>query len=91
MGLPDGRAGNERVAKAGKRTGEIKNGVGLFRYPRRRDIAPTGELAGLSARDSPKPCLLRTPSQSSEAAIHPAKINGQRGGRFITDSETIFA
>jgi hypothetical protein len=32
----------------------IKNGVG-FKNPRRRDIAPTGELAGLPARDSPKP------------------------------------
>src|ERR1700722_10879958 len=29
-----------------------------MRYPRRRDIAPAGELAGLPARDSPKPSAL---------------------------------
>jgi hypothetical protein len=57
------------LAETGKRTGERKNGVGLFRYPRRRDIAPTGELAGLSARDSPKPYLLRTPSYGFEEVI----------------------
>ena len=32
----------------------IKNGTGPLSDPRRRDIAPTGELAGLPARDAPK-------------------------------------
>src|SRR5271154_7033215 len=32
----------------------IKNGAGPLKDPRRRDIAPTGELAGLPARDAPK-------------------------------------
>jgi len=32
----------------------IKNGTGPLQDPRRRDIAPTGELAGLPARDAPK-------------------------------------
>src|SRR5271155_2267660 len=32
----------------------IKNGTGPVKGPRRRDIAPTGELAGLPARDAPK-------------------------------------
>src|SRR5450755_1344759 len=40
------------LACAGERPSRltIKNGVGLMRDPRRRDIVPTGELAGLSAR-----------------------------------------
>jgi hypothetical protein len=34
---------------------KLKNGESSFlRNPRRRDIAPTGELAGLPARDAPK-------------------------------------
>lgn len=32
----------------------IKNGTGPLQDSRRRDIAPTGELAGLPARDAPK-------------------------------------
>jgi hypothetical protein len=32
----------------------IKNGAGPLQDLRRRDIAPTGELAGLPARDAPK-------------------------------------
>src|SRR5260370_25475982 len=48
-----------------KQAPEIKNGVGLLRDPRRRDIAPAGELAGLPARDSPKPYLLRTACRRS--------------------------
>jgi|SRR5882762_1919668 len=61
----------------------IKNGVGLLRDPHRRDIAPAGELAGLPARDSPKPC--RFEPFCVEAQIYAAKIAGMTGGRFISD------
>ena len=43
----------KRVASCAGRA-NIKNGAIPFQEPRRRDIAPTGELAGLPARDAPK-------------------------------------
>src|SRR5271165_989043 len=45
---------------------EIKNGVARMRYPHRRDVAPAGEVAGLPARDSPKPYPLRCASSASK-------------------------
>src|ERR1700692_1988075 len=69
---------------------EIKNGAVLVRYPRRRDIAPAGELAGLPARNSPKPYPPRDPS-GLEAGIYPAKITETRRGLFISDTEVYFA
>jgi hypothetical protein len=38
----------------------VKNGAAFY-GPRRRDIAPAGELAGLPGRDSPKLFLSFTP------------------------------
>jgi hypothetical protein len=43
----------KRMASCAGRA-NIKNGTGPWKDPRRRDIAPTGELAGLPARDAPK-------------------------------------
>src|SRR5580700_1783467 len=52
-----------------RRARGIKNGAGPLRDPRRRDIAPTGELAGLPARDAPK---------SSESLASPSPL-GETG------------
>jgi hypothetical protein len=43
----------KRLASCAGRA-NIKNGAIPVKEPRRRDIAPTGELAGLPARDAPK-------------------------------------
>src|SRR5271165_1981098 len=59
-----------------RRARGIKNGAGPVTDPRRRDIAPTGELAGLPARDAPKTSksgLARQrarPQKSSKKSIH---------------------
>src|SRR5271155_5077487 len=43
-----------KTASVLRRARGIKNGAGPVKGPRRPDIAPTGELAGLPARDAPK-------------------------------------
>jgi hypothetical protein len=66
----------------------IKNGVGLMRYPRRRDIAPTGELAGLPARESPKPAAFAEPPQGM---TYTAKITEMSSVLFIPDDVIFIA
>ena len=50
-----------------RRAREYKKRHGSFEDPCRRDIAPTGELAGLPARDAPKTSEVRPRSIASEA------------------------
>jgi hypothetical protein len=50
-----------------RRAREYKKRHGSFEDPRRRDIAPTGELAGLPARDAPKTSEVRPRSIAGEA------------------------
>src|SRR6266849_2856285 len=50
-----------------RRAREYKKRHGSLEDPRRRDIAPTGELAGLPARDAPKTSEVRPRSIASEA------------------------
>jgi hypothetical protein len=64
---------------------ELKNGV-AFEGRRRRDIAPAGELAGLPARDSPKPLTFAGPPQGM---TYTAKNFGTSGVLFVT-SNVIF-
>jgi hypothetical protein len=45
-----------------------------FLGPRRRDIAPTGELAGLPARDSPKPSSYGLVQVRSSRSIVPKNV-----------------
>jgi hypothetical protein len=66
----------------------IKKRRGSFEDPHRRDIAPAGELAGLPARDSPKPYA--SSPLGMEAVIYAAKIAAMTGGRFISDTEIFF-
>ena len=57
---------NAKASCAGR--AYIKNGAGSVRNPRRRDIAPTGELAGLPARDAPKTSEVWPRSKAGEAS-----------------------
>jgi hypothetical protein len=66
---------------------EIKNGVD-FSVPRRRDIAPAGELAGLPARDSPKPDAFAVPPQGM---THIAKDREIRSVFFVLMNEVFIA
>src|SRR6266849_3172380 len=50
-----------------RRAREYKKRRGSVKDPRRRDIAPTGELAGLPARDAPKTSEVWPRSIASEA------------------------
>src|ERR1700730_17847306 len=75
-----------------RRAREYKKRHGSFEDPCRRDIAPTGELAGLPARDAPKTSEVRPRSIASEALrflgindvfgvhAHKAIVNGVRTG-----------
>jgi hypothetical protein len=65
----------------------IKNGV-AFEGRRRRDIAPAGELAGLPARDSPKPVAFAGPP---EGMSYTAKNNGTCSVQFITGNVIFIA
>src|SRR5277367_6329659 len=67
----------------------IKNGTGPLKDPRRRDIAPTGELAGLPARDAPKSSKNLTPLVSR---ARPAKsqLNGVRTGFTGPNPQRLF-
>jgi hypothetical protein len=50
-----------------RRAREYKKRHRSFEDPCRRDIAPTGELAGLPARDAPKTSEVRPRSIAGEA------------------------
>ena len=50
-----------------RRAREYKKRHGSFDDPCRRDIAPTGELAGLPARDAPKTLIDSASLDMSEA------------------------
>jgi hypothetical protein len=63
---------NAKASCAGR--AYIKNGTGSVRNPRRRDIAPTGELAGLPARDAPKKSEVWPRSIAGEASDVLAEI-----------------
>ena len=63
----------KRVASCVGRA-NIKNGTGPLQDPRRRDIAPTGELAGLPARDAPKTSEVWPRSKAGEASEFLAEI-----------------
>jgi hypothetical protein len=52
---------------------ELKNGEVPVKKPRRRDIAPTGELAGLPARDAPKSSAVLPRIIMGEAAVSSLK------------------
>src|SRR6202453_575267 len=77
---------------SGNRTGTaglaIKNGAGPMRCPRRRIIAPTGELAGLPARDF---LNLVRPRVSPRGPIHTAKNRGARTRYFVSLYPIFFA
>jgi hypothetical protein len=54
----------------------IKNGAGSVKNPRRRDIAPTGELAGLPARDAPKTSEVLTSLDCGRGLCNPRENLG---------------
>ena len=59
---------NARHPRADNVSKKIRRGP-LVRNPRRRDIAPTGELAGLPARDAPKSSEDMTPAPIGGEAV----------------------
>jgi hypothetical protein len=70
-----------KVSCAGR--ANIKNGTGLLKDLCRRDIAPTGELAGLPARDAPKTSEVWPRSITGEASDflandHPFDIHAHK-------------
>src|SRR3981081_3597617 len=77
----------------------IKNGTGLLMDLRRRDIAPTGELAGLPARDAPKTSEVWPRSIAGEALLaknprfewpaHKKLLNGIRTGFTRADAQRL--
>jgi hypothetical protein len=72
-----------------RRARGIKNGAGPLRDPRRRDIAPTGELAGLPARDAPKSSedVTATPYGRGRSK---SQLNGVRTGFTGANPQCLF-
>src|SRR6202047_1021857 len=84
-----------------RRAREYKKRHRSLEDPCRRDIAPTGELAGLPARDAPKTSEVRPHSIASEALrflannhvfgvhAHKALLNGVRTGFTRADAQRL--